>query len=413
MKKSTLKYARNTWTDEYGDDEYNELLSECSMQCQLPKELGQKRHQWRCKFCTEIFKSKPSLNYHRYRGCPKIGRRLKMYPMVGKGKRDVVKHACSQKGFTIAAIPEGTEWELASMPQMNVELHGSLVSFPAGSKGHKQGVLEGPMGLIQACAAIPEGTEWELASMPQMNVESHGSLVSFPAGSKGHEQGVMEGPMDFIQACAAEDEKWKWSPLYLFLRDFSLLSTHLPRPWKHTTEEWDSVLKFSEEWEATGLECNTCARAIVRALAHTWRIHFGNYIAPVDLNKLPDQLENLSQEKEFCNNLSRVQRVLRRPFVYETEEDRILANDIASFKATSETPGHQEVIKRVCNYFVSIAHEAMDDIMKLHPQFAKEMWVAGHLECDREPLIDMWKHTLSDVFSNVCTYPDHMNRLSF
>jgi hypothetical protein len=111
--------------------------------------------------------------------------------------------------------------------------------------------------------------------------------------------------------------------------------------------------------------------------------------------------------------LSRVQRVLRRPFVYETEEDRILANDIASFKATSETPGHQEVIKRVCNYFVSIAHEAMDDIMKLHPQFAKEMWVAGHLECDREPLIDMWKHTLSDVFSNVCTYPDHMNRLSF
>jgi hypothetical protein len=156
-----------------------------------------------------------------------------------------------------------------------------------------------------------------------------------------------------------------------------------------------------------------CACAIVMALAHTWRIHFGNYIACVDLNKLPDQLENLSQEKEFGNNLSRVQRVLGSVFYDDTEEDRILANDIASFKATSETPGHQEVIKRVCNYFVSIAHLAMDDIMKLHPQFAKEMWIAGHLECDREPLIDMWKDTLSDVFSNDCKDRGHMNIVFF
>ncbi len=345
MRMSTLTYARKTWTDEYGDDEYNELLSECSLQCQIPKELGQTRHQWQCQFCTEVFKSKPSLNYHRHRGCPKIGHHLKMYPMVGKGKRDVVKHACSQKGFTIAAIPEGTEWELVSMPQMNVELHGSLVSFPAGSKGHKQG--------------------------------------------------VMEGPMDFIQACAAEDEKWKWSPLYLFLRDFSLLSTHLPRPWKHPTEEWDSVLKFSVMNPPTRPLGSTYACAIVMALAHTWRIHFGNYIACVDLNKLPDQLENLSQEKEFGNNL---QRVLIRHSGMESIGHQIFANDIASFKATSESSWHREVIKRVCNYFVSIAHLAMDDIMKLHPQFAKEMWIAGHLECDREPLIDMWKNTLSHVF---------------
>jgi hypothetical protein len=216
----------------------------------------------------------------------------------------------------------------------------------------------------------------------------------------------MEGPMDFIQECAAEDEKWKWSPLYLFLRDFSLLSTHLPRPWKHTTEEWDSVLKFSVMNPATGPERDGNARAIVMALAHTWRIHFGNYIACVDLNKLPDQLENLSQEKEFGNNLSRVQRVLRRQSSMTSEKHQILANDIASFKTTSESSGHQEVIKRVCNYFVSIAHVAMDDIMQLHPQFAKakEMWIAGHLECDREPLIDMWKDTLSDVFSNKCHY---------
>jgi hypothetical protein len=60
------------------------------------------------------------------------------------------------------------------------------------------------------------------------------------------------------------------------------------------------------------------------------------------------------------------------------------------------------VIKRVCNYYVSIAHVAMDDIMKLHPQFAKEMWIAGHLECERELLIDMWKDTFSVVFGKEC-----------
>jgi hypothetical protein len=349
MKTSTLTYARNTWTDEYGDDEYNELLSECSLQCQLPKELRQKRHQWRCKFCTEVFKSKPSLNYHRYRGCPKIGHRLKMYPMVGKGKRDVVKHACSQKGFTIAAIPEGTEWELVSMPQMNVESHGSLVSFPAGSKGHKQG--------------------------------------------------VMEVPMDFIQECAAEDEKWKWSPLYLFLRDFSLLSTHLPRPWKHTAEEWDSVLKFSVMNQVTRVEGHSNIPLIVMALADTWKLHFHEDIENVDLNKLPDQLEHLSQEKEFGNNLSRFQRIMSRQYLMESQEQQILANDIASFKATSESPGHQEVIKRVCNYFVGIAYEAMEDMMKFDPQTnAKGMWIGGHLQCDRETLINLWNVTSSNIF---------------
>jgi len=349
MRESTLTYARNTWTDEYGDDEYNELLSECSLQCQLPKELGQKRHQWQCKFCTEVFKSKPSLNYHRYRGCPKIGYRLKMYPMVGKGKRDVVKHACSQKGFTVAAIPEGTGWVFGSMPQMNVESHGSLASFPAGSKGHKHGMIE--------------------------------------------------GHMDFIQECAVEDEMWKWSPLYLFLRDFSCLSTHLPRPWKHTAEEWDSVLKFSVMNQITRVEDHSKIPLIVMALADTWKLHFHENIENVDLNKLSDRLEHLSQEKEFGNNLSRLQRLMVRQLALESQEQQILANDIASFKATSESPGHQEVIKRVCNHFVGIAREVMEDMMEFNPQKdVKEMWIGGHLECDRETLINLWNETLSETF---------------
>jgi hypothetical protein len=89
-----------------------------------------------------------------------------MYPMVGKGKQDVVKRSCFHKGFTDAAIQEGTKWQLGCIP---------LVNLPAGSKEHKQ-----------------------------VEIGSH---------------------TDFIQECAVEDEKWTWSPLYLLLRDFSLLST--------------------------------------------------------------------------------------------------------------------------------------------------------------------------------------------
>jgi hypothetical protein len=209
----------------------------------------------------------------------------------------------------------------------------------------------------------------------------------------------MEGHRDFIQECAVEDEMWKWSPLYLFLRDFSLLSTHLPHPWKHTSEEWDSVLKFSLMNQVARDEDKSDIPLIVMALADTWTLHFREYIGNVDLNKLPDRLEHLSQEKEFGNNLSRFQHIMVRQYKLKSQEQQILANDIASFKATSESPGHQEVIKRVCNHFVGIAYEAMEDMMNLESQKTmKDMWIGGHLDCDRETLIKVWNDTLSKIF---------------
>ncbi len=344
MKECTLTYAKNTWTDKYGDDEYNELLSECSLQCQLPKEQGQKRCQWRCKFCTEVFKCKPSLNYHRYRGCPKIGHRLKMYPMVGKGKRDVVKRSCFHKGFTDAAIQEGTKWQLGCIP---------LVNLPAGSKEHKQ-----------------------------VEIGSH---------------------TDFIQECAVEDEKWTWSPLYLLLRDFSLLSTKLPRPWKHTAEEWDFVKEFIVTNQATGIQYHGRPPPIVMAINFTWNFHFDGRIKDVQLSKLKEQLENASQEKEFGNNLSRIQHLMMSSWdgwsvERERQEQQILANDVASFKATSESPGHQEVIKRICSYFVGMARRAIKVMVNLHSQCLKDMWIGGHLKCEQVMLNEKWRETLFDIF---------------
>ncbi|CAM6055235.1 unnamed protein product [Sphagnum tenellum] len=52
------------------------------------------------------------------------------------------------------------------------------------------------------------------------------------------------------------------------------------------------------------------------------------------------------------------------PSVRTSQEQQILANDIGFFKAPLETPGHQEVMKRICNHLVGIAGHAMFKILR-------------------------------------------------
>jgi hypothetical protein len=56
-------------------------------------------------------------------------------------------------------------------------------------------------------------------------------------------------------------------------------------------------------------------------------------------------------------------------------------------------------MKRVCNYFVGIAREVMKDMMELDPGGVEEMWTGGHLECDRERLIESWNNNLTSNFN--------------
>jgi hypothetical protein len=236
-----------------------------------------------------------------------------------------------------------------------------------------------------------------------------------PARSKTEKQLEMEGHRDFIQECATEDEEWKWSPFYLLLRDFFGLS-YLPRPWKHTAEEWDLIQPFIEakcRW-SKGIYSGS---SIVVALQCTWKLHFSENITDVDLNTLSQRLEHVSQEKEFVSNLSRVQdlisgqwanfwRALEAILVLEpitersirnSQKKKILANDIASFKAPSETPGHQDVMKRVCNHLSRIAGHAMT----MHrydpdpdPENFKDMWIRGCPKNKQEMVIKKWKSRL-------------------
>ncbi len=139
------------------------------------------------------------------------------------------------------------------------------------------------------------------------------------------------------------------------------------------------------------------------ALKFTWNFHFDGRIEDVQLSKLKEQLENASQEKEFGNNLSRIQHLMVSRWdgwsvERERQEQQILANDVAYFKATSESPGHQEVIKRVCSHFVGMAHHAMKVMVNLHSQCLKDLWIGGHLKCEQVMLNEKWRETLFDIF---------------
>jgi hypothetical protein len=243
------------------------------------------------------------------------------------------------------------------------------------------------------------------------------------AGSKNQKRMEMEGHRAFIQECAVEDEEWKWSPVYLLLRDFSDLTGHLPRPWKHTAEEWSQIQKFIQHEFSLSPSYFEPSHIVV-ALQLTWKLHFSEDITDVDLNALSQQLEHVSQEKEFGNNLSRVGKLMRsqwdnisqdepemdlwnhlwekmcQPSVRTSQEQQVLANDIAFFKAPLETPGHQEVMKRICNHFVDIARHAMSVVsVKDFPEFLKDMWIGGCPKNEQEMLIKKWKGIVSESYN--------------
>jgi hypothetical protein len=258
-----------------------------------------------------------------------------------------------------------------------------------------------------------------------------------PARSKTEMQLEMEFHRDFIQECAIEDEEWKWSPVYLLLRDFSGLSAYLPRPWKHTAAEWCLIHNFIEA-KFSQLKYWIIPSSIVVALQLTWKLHFSEDITDVDLNALSQRLEYVSQEKDFVSNLSRVQGLIRDQRnciqsasetrlvlkemssecgmcfsivvpIRNSQKEQILANDIASFKAPSETPGHQNVMKRICKHLSEIAAHAM--VMGQHdPENFKDMWIRGCPKNKQEMLIKEWKRELLDSY--LYFYGDHCVTLS-
>jgi hypothetical protein len=71
--------------------------------------------------------------------------------------------------------------------------------------------------------------------------------------------------------------------------------------WKHTAEEWHLIQKFIQAKFSLTQE-DQCS-SIVVASQYRWKLHFSEKITDVDLNRLLQQLEHVSQEKVFGSNL--------------------------------------------------------------------------------------------------------------
>jgi hypothetical protein len=319
------------------------------------------------------------------------------------------EHMDTHKGVqegTITPNTDGSPARSKNEKQLEIRLHRDFLSLSASNSATEH---------MDTHKGVQEGT---------ITPNTDGS----PARSKNKKQLEMEGHRDFIQECAIEDEEWKWSPVYLLLRDFYGLSAYLPRPWNHTAEEWDLIQRFIKAklyWS----EKVYSGSSIVVALQCTWKLHFFENITDVDLITLSQRLEHMSQEKEFVSNLSRVQGLMRgqcddmvrssrrdlvweemfEPSIRNSQKQQILANDIASFKAPSETPGHQDVMKRVCNHLSDIAGHAML-IDPYDPENFKDMWIRGCPKNKQEMLIEKWKRRLFDSYSDF--YSDDIVALS-
>ncbi|CAK9871916.1 unnamed protein product [Sphagnum jensenii] len=375
MKESSMKNARETWIDTYEDEEYYELLRECYGKSKVPKEQGQKRHKWRCIYCEEVFRCRPSLNYHRYKVCPTVGHCLKQYPIVGKGQRIVMKDQQAIvkgqlgkcKGHMASVEEDGMPHTIRDRLEVD-----NLHQFPRDTQTHQAPVMSTPNisnVLLEergVSSSSERGPGWNLG---MFEVTETVDTSGLGMGSENHEHVEVEGDGEG-HALEVEDEEWGWSPLFCLLRDFPKLRPpdFPPRPWKHTIEELDVIQKFLIDRKAHRTKPSR-PPLIVLALKATWHFHFGNGSSIMEhYSKLEEKLEDVSKDKEFVNNLSRMQHLMRTEcgsmtgyakilFLtiqdpYADDGQPTLEDDVSSFTATSEICEHKEVIKRVVDWLI-------------------------------------------------------------
>ncbi len=413
MKESSTKYASKTWIDTYEDDEYYELLRECYEKCKVPKEQGQKRHKWRCIYCKEVFQCRPSLNYHRHKVCPTVGRWLKQYPIVGKGQRIVMKDQQAivkgqlgkRKGGMASVEEDGMPHSMRD--GMEVDYH-----FLQDTGTHRAPVMTAPNisnVLLEERGVSSSSERSPVCNLGVFEVTETVDTTGLAMGSENHEHVEVEGEGEG-HALEVEDEEWGWSPLFCLLRDFPELRPpdFPPRPWKHTKEEFDVIHKFLKDRKAHSTK-PLRPPLIVLALKATWHFHFGTGSSIIEhYPKLVEKLEHVSQDREFVHNLLRVQHLIIDKSGYPTEYGRLLflefpdyfhswrelqppklEDDVSSFKATSTSREHEEVVKRVLDSLILITCCAME---YLESPVQMDMWYLALHDDDKELAMRVWKY---------------------
>jgi hypothetical protein len=408
MKQSTTKYARVTWTDTYEDKEYDELLRECYEKCKVPKEQGQKRNKWRCIYCEEVFQCRPGLNYHRLKVCPLKGRPLKQYPIVDEGERIVIKDGQAivkgqlgkGKGRMASGEEDGTPPSIRD--QMEVD---NLHQFLRHRGTHQAPVMTTPniSNLLLEERGVSSSSERRpVCNLGVFEVTQTVDTTRLAVVSENHKHVQVEGDGEG-HALEVEDEEWGWSPLFCLLRDFPKFRPpdFLERPWKHTREEFDVICKFLKDRKAHRTK-PLRPPLIVLALKATWHFHFGNGSSIIEhYPKLVEKLEHVSQDKEFVNNLSRMQHLMREKSGWMTsyaemlfltipddltdDEAPTLEDDVSSFNGTLASREHEEVVNRVLDSLIRITYYLMEDI-----GVPSSMWHLGQ-NYDKELTMNWWK----------------------
>ncbi|CAK9871917.1 unnamed protein product [Sphagnum jensenii] len=315
MKESSTKYARETWIDKYKDDEYYELLREC-YECKVPKEQGKKRHKWRCIYREEVFQCRAGLNYHRHKVCPTVGSPLKQYPIVGKGQRIVMK---GQQAIVKGQLGKGkghmASVEEDGMPHIIRDRMEVDYQFPQDTGTHQAPVIPTPNisnVLLEERGESSSGERGPVCNLGVFEGSETIDTTGLAMGSEKHEHVQVEGDGEG-HALEVENKEWGWSPLFCLLRDFpEFRPPDFPhRPWKHTTDECDVICKFLKYHKARRT-IPLRPPLIVLALKATWHFHFGYGSSMTEhYPKLVEKLEHVSQDKEFVNNLSRMQHLMR------------------------------------------------------------------------------------------------------
>jgi len=310
---------------------------------------------------------------------------LKQYPIVGKGQRIVMKDQQAivkgrlgkRKGHMVSVEEDG-------MPHTARDwLEDAMLHVLLGDTQTQQAaVMTTPSisnVLLEERGVSSSSERSPVCNLGVFEVTGTVDTTGLAMGSENQEHVEVEGDGEG-HALEVEDEEWGWSPLFCLLRDFHELHPpdFPPRPWKHTREEFDVIHKFLKERKAKRTKPLTTP-LILLALKATWHFHFGNGSSIIEhYPKLVEKLEHVSQDKEFVNNLSRMQHRMKTKFGQMTGYAKILfstipdgcrdnerptlEHDVSSFKATLTSREHQEVVKRVVDSLIFITCCAMEHL---------------------------------------------------
>jgi hypothetical protein len=236
---------------------------------------------------------------------------LKQDPIVGKGQRIVmkdqqaiVKGQLGKRKGRMASIEEDSmrhtirDW-------LEVD---NLQEFLRDTQTHQAPVMTTPNisnVLLEERGVSSRSERSPVCNWGFFEVTETVDTTGLAMGSENHEHVEVKGDGEG-HALEVENEKWGWSALFFLLRDFpELRPLDFPhRPWKHTIEEFDVIQKFLKDRKAHRTK-PWRPPLIVLALKATWHFHFGRGSSIIEhYPKLVEKLEDVSQDKEFVDNLS-------------------------------------------------------------------------------------------------------------